>query len=83
MFSILLIWCRLPKPIKKTLDTLCKMFSKFDGVKLSSQLTVVLSSNVDFDVHQLKLWNKDIMSIVEVYSLLRYLCVFIIFYIRY
>ena len=50
------------------------MFSKFDGVKLSSQLTIVLSSNVELDVNQLELWHKNIMSLVEVlWSLLKYL----------
>ena len=58
--------CRLSKSVKKTLDTLCKMFSKFDGEKLSSQLNIVLSSSNYVDIHQLELWNKNIISVIEV-----------------
>lgn len=73
LMIILYITCiiylyRLPKSVRKTLDILCKMFSKFDGVKLSSQLTVVLASNNDLDVHQLELWHKSIASVIEVWK---------------
>ena len=62
------VYYRLPKAIKKSLDGLCKMFSKFDGAKMSSHLTAVLSAsnNLD-DVHQLEIWNESIVSIIEVH----------------
>lgn len=50
------------------IDTLYKMFSKFDRVKLSSQLTSVLSNDEDnVDAHQLELWNENIVPVIEVF----------------
>ena len=62
------IYCRLPKAIRKAMDGLCKMFSLFDGAKLSSHLTAVLSASDNLDVHQLEIWNESIVSIVEVHG---------------
>lgn len=64
-------YCRLPKSVRTTINTLCKMFSKFDAVKLSTQLTSVLSDNNDLDVQQLELWNKNILCVIEVCKFLK------------
>ena len=50
------------------MNGLCKMFSLFDGAKLSSHLTAVLSASDNLDVHQLEIWNESIVSIVEVHG---------------
>ena len=59
---------RLSKSVRKTLDALCKMFSKFDGAKLSSQLNIVLCNSNNVDIHQLEIWNKSVASVIEVHS---------------